>query len=259
MKKGVIVMKKTFILALLFMVFSGMRPGLSFETWEGYVTTNIKLRKNPGLNQKVLAFLNRGDRVTIVDKNGDWYQIVRKGAPLELKGWVFEKYIKPAPEKAEVTLVSTTEKEEETNTKATELPSGAEKETAQISQAIGEENKGEPLVVVVEEKKLEAPTQPQEAITGPEKSSPPAEKPVRVEQKATPVPQDKGAAAGNARIVTFFRDLLKGITVLVTVILSCLAFIFSFRAYRIAQECYQTMIRFQVRWQSLQEKERGER
>jgi len=140
--------------------------------------------------------------------------------------------------------------------KGTEPQSGAEKEITQTPQTIGEDNQGESKVVGMGEENLESFPQAQGAIASPEKNSSLAEQPAKTEHKSTPITQNQEAAAGNAGIITFLKDLLSGAGLLATVLLSSLAFIFSFRADRIVRECYQSMILFQVRWQNLQDKKR---
>jgi len=264
-------MKKLMFFNLFLMVFGWVSLGLSFEPWEGETTRNVKLREAPGIDQRVLTVIERGDKAEVLDQKEDWYLVSIKGKQSEIKGWVFAKFIKLVAGKAETAQVPTTTKEKVTPAppetkearpltearKETESQSGAEKEITQAPQTIGEEKQGEPILVREEEENLESFSQVQGASASPEKSPSPAEQPpAKAEQKATPVTQKQEVAAGNAGIITFLKDLLSGAALLATVLLSSLAFIFSFRAYRIVRECYQSMIRFQVRWQNLQDKER---
>jgi hypothetical protein len=286
MKRGFNLMKKIFILTLLLMVFGWGSLGLSFEPCEGEITRNVKLREAPGLDQRVLTVIKRGDKVKVLDQKEDWYLVSIKGKKSEIKAWVFANFIKLVAEKAEAAQMLTSTKEEAKKIESplegkekiipappetkevlplseareeTEPQAGAAKEITQTPQIIGKEQQGEPIVVSEEGKNLEPFPQAQGAIASPEKSSSPAGQPAKMEQKTTPVSQNQEAAAGNAGIITFLKDLLRGTALLATVILSSLAFIFSFRAYRIVRECYQSMIRFQVRWQNLRDKEREEK
>ncbi len=138
-------------------------------------------------------------------------------SPLEGK----EKITPAPPETKEARPLSEARKE-------TEPQSEAEQEITQAPQTIGEEKQGEPIVVRVEEKNLESFSPPQGAIASPEKSPSPAGQPAKMEQKAIPVSQNQEAAAGNAGIITFLKDLLRGTALLETVLLSSLAFIFLF-------------------------------
>jgi|GEM_PF-1987488 len=286
MKNNINRMKKLMFFNLFLMVFGWVSLGLSFEPCEGEITRNVKLREAPGLDQRVLTVIKQGDKAEVLDQKEDWYLVSIKGKKSEIKGWVFAKFIKLVAGKAEAAQMLTTTKEEakkiesslEGKEKINQAPpetkearplsearkeaepqSGAAKEITQTPQIIGEEQHGEPIVVREEEKNLESFPQAQGATARPEKRPSPVGQPAKMEQKAPPVSQNQGATAGNAGIIPFLKDLLSGAALLAAVILSSLAFIFSFRAYRIVRECYQSMIRFQVRWQNLQDKERKEK
>jgi len=69
-------------------------PGHAFEAWNGEVTTNANLRKSPGLEGNIFAGLRKGDRVLIIDRHEDWYQIAIETDSYGYKGWVFGKYLK---------------------------------------------------------------------------------------------------------------------------------------------------------------------
>jgi len=260
-------MKKLMFFNLFLMVFGWVSLGLSFELWDGETTRNVKLREAPGLDQRVLTVIARGDKAEVLDQKEDWYLVAIKGKQSEIKGWVFAKFIKLVAGKAEAAQMLTTTKEKVTPAppetkearKETEPQSEAKQEITQAPQTIGEEKQGEPIVVRVEEKNLESFSPPQGAIASPEESPSPAGQPPKTEQKATPISQNQETAAANAGVITFLKDLLRGAALLATVLLSFLAFIFSFRAYRIVRECYRSMIRFQVRWQNLQDKKKEEK
>ena len=52
-------------------------PCASFclDTLKGEVTANVKLRRSPGLDGKVLTVLDKGDRIVIQEKNGEWLRV----------------------------------------------------------------------------------------------------------------------------------------------------------------------------------------
>ncbi len=94
-------MKKLMFFNLFLMVFGWVSLGLSFELWDGETTRNVKLREAPGLDQRVLTVIARGDKAEVLDQKEDWYLVSIKGKQSEIKGWVFAKFIKLVAGKAE--------------------------------------------------------------------------------------------------------------------------------------------------------------
>ena len=78
--------------------------------------------------------------------------------------------------------------------------------------------------------------------------------PVDEMNKATPPPakiKDEQRTGTYQGTRVFLRSLVR----LASVIISCLALIFSIKAFRLAQRCYQEMTRFQMKFQDQPEKE----
>jgi hypothetical protein len=112
MKNNTNEMKKLMFFTLLLMVFGWGSLGLSFEPCEGEITRNVKLREAPGLDQRVLTVIKRGDKVKVLDQKEDWYLVSIKGKKSEIKAWVFANFIKLVAEKAEAAQMLTSTKEE---------------------------------------------------------------------------------------------------------------------------------------------------
>jgi hypothetical protein len=74
-------------------------------------------------------------------------------------------------------------------------------------------------------------------------------------QTKTSLAQDKPVLPGETRGVMVLRDALRGIALLAIGIIACFAFVFSFRAYRISQACYQMITRLQAGRKNLKDKE----
>ncbi len=76
------------------MVFGWVSLGLSFEPCEGEITRNVKLREAPGLDQRVLTVIKRGDKAKVLDQKEDWYLGVYKRKTIGNKSMGFCKVYK---------------------------------------------------------------------------------------------------------------------------------------------------------------------
>ena len=57
----------------------------------GIITGNsVRVRAKPGLRYTVLTKVNKGDKVTVVDLQGDWFGIE---PPENCTGWIFSNYV----------------------------------------------------------------------------------------------------------------------------------------------------------------------
>lgn len=77
---------------LLFTVPNGMKEALAFELSKGEIIEMVNLRDLPGPNEKILAIVGKGDRVTIIKKRGNWYQVVLDKTTGRT-GWIFGRYL----------------------------------------------------------------------------------------------------------------------------------------------------------------------
>lgn len=406
-----------------FLMGSGLgSPGWCFESWEGEIINTAGLKEAPDLDQKTLSDLKPGSAVTVIDRNGDWCQIVAKvtkprqkgqilgkfgipqiftheaGKQAELKGWVMAKDIKRISGQTETTGLkekeitpepSGEEKEKltpepqeiktaasvEQDVKTTALPAAAEQEKSQstgkeeekieslppaegkevstqpaeiitapektfsppsrngipkiltpekeeiISKAQTEkkttvfqesqekkttrskdsvvtgtpplqngkqekipapflkskaEEKTEALLKTTESKKTEprletrlekniepqtgieetTPAQPTGVIPGPEKNiSSEKREAQRDREKTSPLQDEQDAARDTTKGASCLKDAFREIALLAIGIVACLAFVFSFRAYRLAQACYRTILRLQAGRENFQKKE----
>ena len=224
----------------------------------------------------------------MIKQRGPWSQVIIKGDPLKQKGWVYAEYLKRISSKGGPVLAPsvTTEKSEAPllpeQTKGIETPPIAETIKEPVdSEVVEEETKeqvflaggeGEeadsPLVTKEEVKTAEAATD----LEGEEKTeteAPPKaplvpkgpalvekeKKKQTVEKAETKKPSllDKGAWS-DLSVKSWER-----LAAIIALVISFLAFFFSYRAYKVVQECYQAMIRFQERWQKFQDRDKVEK
>jgi len=66
----------------------------AYDTWKGEVTTNINLRRMPGLNGRIITGLEAGEHLTVMDASGDWLQVVVDGTNYGYRGWVYGTYVR---------------------------------------------------------------------------------------------------------------------------------------------------------------------
>jgi len=68
-------------------------PGLSQEYRHGVVTTNVNLRKTPGLQGDIVAGLQKGLPVRIFGEKDGWYRVSAKKNYIQFNGWVYNRYV----------------------------------------------------------------------------------------------------------------------------------------------------------------------
>ena len=89
-----------FILSItgaLLLDFSTPAPGLGEAFRTGTVTTNVNLRKTPGLQGDILTGLLQGARVEIYAEKGGWLRVTSKKYHLLFDGWVSKQYVDVVP------------------------------------------------------------------------------------------------------------------------------------------------------------------
>ena len=94
-------MEKPLFFLLLCVVMCCTGTGYAVESQYGKVTTNVNLRKYNGLHGKIITEIEKGERVLIKDKIGDWYQVIFERDTYGYIGWIYGKYLKKIPIKKE--------------------------------------------------------------------------------------------------------------------------------------------------------------
>ena len=92
-------LEKPLFFLLLFIVMCCAETGRSAESVEpmyGQVTTNVNLRRYNGLHGKIITEIEKGEKVLIKDKIGDWYQVIVERNTYGYIGWIYGKYVKKA-------------------------------------------------------------------------------------------------------------------------------------------------------------------
>ncbi len=56
-------------------------------------TNNVRIRSGPSVNNSIIANVNKGDRMFILRKNGNWVNVKFKDGKVERTGWVHESLI----------------------------------------------------------------------------------------------------------------------------------------------------------------------
>ncbi|ABW66662.1 PilZ domain-containing protein [Desulfosudis oleivorans] len=98
--------KRAGISFLPFLLCIGLCMGIAHagDVQMGEVTTEVKLRRSPGLNGQWMETLAAGQKVIITQETNDWYQVVYEKERYGYKGWAYKKYVKitenAAPETA---------------------------------------------------------------------------------------------------------------------------------------------------------------
>jgi len=89
-------LKKPLFFLFLCMVMCCAETGRAAEPMYGQVTTNVNLRRYNGLHGKIITEIEKGEKVLIKDKIGDWYQVIVERNTYGYIGWIYGKYVKKA-------------------------------------------------------------------------------------------------------------------------------------------------------------------
>jgi uncharacterized protein YgiM (DUF1202 family) len=87
-------MEKPLFFLLLCVVMCSTGTGYAVQSQYGKVTTNVNLRKYNGLHGKIITKIEKGERVLIKDKIGNWYKVIFERDTYGYIGWVYGKYVK---------------------------------------------------------------------------------------------------------------------------------------------------------------------
>ena len=90
--------RTNYIIIILFFLLLCVRIGRAenenvFDSWKGEVIKRVNLREYPEMDGKIITVLEKGDIVKVQFKHGSWYQIVSKKERSGYEGWVYGKYL----------------------------------------------------------------------------------------------------------------------------------------------------------------------
>jgi len=244
MQKGSNQVKKILSFFIVYLLVFWAQSVFAFDLWKGEVTTNVNLRKSPGLDGGIITRLDKGDRVIVKDKYGEWYQVVLEKEIFGYKGWMNGQYLKRVQSKEEIEAVPSEEVTEEAPLEE------------KVSKTLLEEKEGEKEEEVKQEEKDKKGEKqqnllkpPQEKIS-PQKSLPAA---MGVEKNEPPTINSTENYFGYQGIRSFLRLLLR----LASAILSCIALLFAYRAYKLAKACYEMTTQLQSNMRDVKKDETG--
>lgn len=232
MQTGANQLKKSLLLFFACIMICWAETGFAFEPLRGKVTANLNLRTSPRRNGKIIAGLKKGEIITITDQHEKWYQVFIERGTYGYKGWTYGKYIKKIDSEKEGAVLPLEEKMQKKSIKKA-LPE---------SSLGGKDEKTEPLAV------SQKNAFSQDSLPGFNKelsrqfleknpSDREDEKSERLRvsrEKAKgqlPVLNDRGDFNKGQVVGAFIRLLLK----LSSLVLSCLALLFSYKALQIAK------------------------
>ena len=238
--------------------------GYAFESWDGEVTAEVNLRRIPGLDGKIFASLEKGDKVLVRDEHNDWYNVIAERETYGYIGWVYGRFVKriddkqaasgsPLAERTEKSLITKDLSKngfEQAEQKTSQLLPQSQKYSLADSPPQGNlfqkgnvENRQTSTEGILKTLQPESPTV--EPLTGTEKAET-----VFVEgsQKHNPFKESYPIAgkiesgkptvsfnAGNSDIYKKVGILLRFLIRLSPIVLSCLALVFSYHAVRLSR------------------------
>ncbi len=78
-------------------VWSGAEAGEAPLSWKGRATVRVNVRKAPGKGAEIMTQVDQGDDVTVKGVRDGWYRVFVEGDTFGFEGWIYGKYITPAP------------------------------------------------------------------------------------------------------------------------------------------------------------------
>jgi len=94
------------IFTLLYLFICWPVTGICLDLLNGEVTANVKLKRTPDLEGKVITVLDKGDRVVIQEKDGEWFRVALETEEYGYRGWVYGGYVKQLPPQDQVSPVT---------------------------------------------------------------------------------------------------------------------------------------------------------
>lgn len=129
-------MSKKIIITIIMLLLLSCITVFSFAA-EGTITgVTVKLREQPNMEGKLIQLLSVEDKVEVIEKSGDWYQVKYK----DITGYIHGDYLKVSEE------VPATEEPAEESTNPAENEEGAVLEEPQESQEVQETIKTEEII-----------------------------------------------------------------------------------------------------------------
>lgn len=250
------------LLLLLAVVLLGRGIGAASVEWEAQATSRLNLRAAPGKDQSIVTMLTRGTTVVVMEQQGEWCKVVGKG-DTTLQGWVAAAYLakmwppqeaaspEAAPQEVET---KAPEKGMEPPPEEVQMPATPQNVTGPTAPA----EKSEPSESAKPEgSEGAAPVPPQESPVEPAPAEPSEAFAPEIATEAPGIPAAAAPVAPAAEAPVGLRGLsvvLRQVVSLAAMIMACLALVFAYKAYLLAQECYRAMMRFQLRFQQTQDK-----
>ena len=94
-----IVIEPFLIYSLLIYSLLGISNNVyAFDSWQGKVAANVNLRQSPRLDGKIITGIEKGDIVLVKDQTGDWYQVLFEQESFGYRGWMYGKYLEKLTE-----------------------------------------------------------------------------------------------------------------------------------------------------------------
>jgi len=87
-------LEKPLFFIFICIVMCCAETGHAVEPMYGEVTTNVNLRRYNGLHGKIITEIEKGEKVLIKDKTGDWYHVIVERKTYGYIGWIYRKYVK---------------------------------------------------------------------------------------------------------------------------------------------------------------------
>jgi hypothetical protein len=69
------------------------QPGSAYESWTGVLSSNINVRKAPGLHGEIITGLKKNSLVSILKEQGEWYQVAIEEDAYGYRGWIYGSYV----------------------------------------------------------------------------------------------------------------------------------------------------------------------
>lgn len=251
-------LKKPVFFLFLCIVMCCAETGRAVEPMYGQVTTNVNLRRYNGLHGKIIIEIEKGEKVLIKDKIGDWYKVIFERKTYGYIGWIYGKYVKKIyieKEKAvpplDTSIIEATFKEapsedllETKEGKKPALLDETQKDTYLLGNipAIKEIEKQQPVEIEESEITMES-VSPENTLTSKEDKKPNIFDETQKyghplwsiplveenEKSQSQILKSTDDLIGHFGIADFMKLLLR----LSTIVLSCLALLLSYKALRL--------------------------
>ena len=289
-------MTRALFFVILFAGVCWTEAGEAFEPWDGKATTGLNVRKFPRVGGQIVDWLKEGQRITINDEKEKWYKIIFEIEGKRYReGWVHRRYVqKVSSQKEEISsalakvragiIEEESPKRNSLDASAGEdhLPNGKKKALDKVhtptatlvveeqAHVRSQEGLFKDAKAVKEQKRTASQIEPPAPKIGVSSTTPPASLAVsrQVDTLArVTIPVVQKSIAQELPSSHDKKDLIatqesKGLGKLalrlMSVVLSCLALLFSFKAMKLAKISHNTVMQFQHTFQVWQQRENGQ-